>query len=235
MGIRFYCPNGHKLNVKEFLAGQRGICPRCGVSVNIPLESTRAAGTKDLPIAAEWEARARKEGKLPGKKNFQSTISKENPSPKEIADDSIPDLNELFQENEAAVSDPSDWKKPTPVSNAVSSAVVFSEMETPAKPTPPDAPEIPNVPKLPDPFEGPADTVWYVRPTAGGQYGPVDREIIKVWLSEGRIVKDTLVWREGWEDWKRGDEVFEALVPPLNAPPVVSTPAQPQDKKRFFW
>ena len=26
MGIRFYCPNGHKLNVKEFQAGRRGIC-----------------------------------------------------------------------------------------------------------------------------------------------------------------------------------------------------------------
>ncbi len=41
MGIRFYCPNGHKLNVKAFLAGKRGICPHCGASVLIPLESTR--------------------------------------------------------------------------------------------------------------------------------------------------------------------------------------------------
>ena len=30
MGIRFFCPNGHKLNVKEFQAGRRGICPFCG-------------------------------------------------------------------------------------------------------------------------------------------------------------------------------------------------------------
>jgi hypothetical protein len=41
MGIRFYCPNGHKLNVKAFQAGQRGLCPDCGVSVDIPLVSTR--------------------------------------------------------------------------------------------------------------------------------------------------------------------------------------------------
>jgi hypothetical protein len=41
MGIRFYCPNGHKLNVKEFQAGQRGICPTCGVKMQIPLASTR--------------------------------------------------------------------------------------------------------------------------------------------------------------------------------------------------
>jgi len=41
MGIRFFCPNGHKLNVKDFQAGQTGICPFCGVKMQIPLESTR--------------------------------------------------------------------------------------------------------------------------------------------------------------------------------------------------
>jgi hypothetical protein len=36
MGIRFTCPNGHQLNVKEHLAGKRGICPACGAAVLIP-------------------------------------------------------------------------------------------------------------------------------------------------------------------------------------------------------
>jgi hypothetical protein len=36
MGIRFSCPNGHKLNVKEFLAGKRGVCPQCGAKFIIP-------------------------------------------------------------------------------------------------------------------------------------------------------------------------------------------------------
>src|SRR5215212_6385395 len=36
MGIRFNCPNGHKLNVKEFLAGKRGVCPQCGAKFIIP-------------------------------------------------------------------------------------------------------------------------------------------------------------------------------------------------------
>ncbi len=47
MGIRFYCPNGHKLNVKSFQAGRRGICPHCGAKVQIPTESTRP-GSKGL-------------------------------------------------------------------------------------------------------------------------------------------------------------------------------------------
>ncbi|MGI5832903.1 MAG: DUF4339 domain-containing protein [Thermoguttaceae bacterium] len=41
MGIRCHCPNGHKLNVKTEQAGKIGICPKCGVRFQIPLESTR--------------------------------------------------------------------------------------------------------------------------------------------------------------------------------------------------
>lgn len=36
MGIRFSCPNGHKLNVKSFLAGKRAVCPQCGTRVTVP-------------------------------------------------------------------------------------------------------------------------------------------------------------------------------------------------------
>ncbi|REK12278.1 MAG: DUF4339 domain-containing protein [Planctomycetota bacterium] len=39
MGIKFLCPNGHKLNVKTFLAGKKAICPKCGARVVVPEES----------------------------------------------------------------------------------------------------------------------------------------------------------------------------------------------------
>ena len=55
MGIRFYCPNGHKLNVKTFLAGRRGICPHCGVKLIIPTEE-EAANKESLPVARQPEA-----------------------------------------------------------------------------------------------------------------------------------------------------------------------------------
>jgi hypothetical protein len=38
MGIRLSCPNGHKLHLKSFLAGRRGICPHCGARFDIPGE-----------------------------------------------------------------------------------------------------------------------------------------------------------------------------------------------------
>ena len=44
MGIRFKCPNGHALHVKNFLAGKRGVCPKCGVKVEIPSDSSDVDG-----------------------------------------------------------------------------------------------------------------------------------------------------------------------------------------------
>jgi hypothetical protein len=40
MGIRAVCPNGHRLNLKSFLAGRRGVCPDCGARFRIPEESS---------------------------------------------------------------------------------------------------------------------------------------------------------------------------------------------------
>lgn len=49
MGIRFSCPNGHKLHVKTFLAGKRGVCPQCGVKIEIP---TADAPQRDAALPA---------------------------------------------------------------------------------------------------------------------------------------------------------------------------------------
>ncbi len=45
MGIKFLCPNGHKLNVKTFLSGKRAICPKCGARVIVPAASDPNAST----------------------------------------------------------------------------------------------------------------------------------------------------------------------------------------------
>ncbi|MEX2113295.1 MAG: DUF4339 domain-containing protein [Pirellulales bacterium] len=54
MGIKFSCPNGHKLNVKNFLSGKRAICPKCGARVVVPTieEAERAAGAPDEMAAS---------------------------------------------------------------------------------------------------------------------------------------------------------------------------------------
>ena len=56
MGIRFECPNGHRLHVKAFLAGKRGICPDCDARFFVPTESGGLATVVDeVVVPAEEE------------------------------------------------------------------------------------------------------------------------------------------------------------------------------------
>ena len=61
MGIKFHCPQGHKLNVKAFLAGKKGVCPKCGTRVRIPTASEPGLGDADDDEEAGGSAAA-----LPG-------------------------------------------------------------------------------------------------------------------------------------------------------------------------
>jgi hypothetical protein len=62
--------------------------------------------------------------------------------------------------------------------------------------------------RMPDPLADPADVVWYVRPPSGGQFGPASRDLMKLWITEGRVTADSLVWREGWRDWREAQSVL---------------------------
>jgi hypothetical protein len=62
MGIKFLCPNGHKLHVKSYLSGKKAICPKCGVRVIVPSEDgatavsdTSAASTDDCSLLEATE------------------------------------------------------------------------------------------------------------------------------------------------------------------------------------
>ena len=124
MGIRFHCPNGHRLNVKSFLAGKRGYCPHCGVKLRIPLES---------------------EAQLPSNGKATSGGGQDLPS----------------------------------------------TFATPAPAASPAAAES-----------------WYVRPPSGGQFGPATAEVVNQWVAERRVPPNSLLWREGWADWRLASEVL---------------------------
>ena len=34
---------------------------------------------------------------------------------------------------------------------------------------------------------------------------------MRVWIAEGRVSPDSLVWREGWRDWQEAEAVFPQL------------------------
>jgi len=70
---------------------------------------------------------------------------------------------------------------------------------------------------------------WYVRPPAGGQYGPAPANIFCEWLTENRVTRDSLVWRDGWPQWLVAGDIFSdyfgPAVPQNLVPDLVPGPA----------
>jgi hypothetical protein len=58
-----------------------------------------------------------------------------------------------------------------------------------------------------DPLSDPT-AQWYVRPPNGGRYGPADGTTIRQWIREGRVTKTTLLWRDGWAQWRDTEEII---------------------------
>ncbi|MEO2048953.1 MAG: DUF4339 domain-containing protein [Pirellulales bacterium] len=142
MGIRFQCPNGHPLNVKSYLAGRRGICPKCSARFLVPVTSGGPA-TPDL------------------------------------------DQSKIEQATQEEPEEPVVTTTPLP------------------RTTTPEAPD--------------STSLWYVRNDTDQQFGPVETDVIRQWLAEGRVSSDSWVWRTGWPQWKQADEAFATSVHP---PPV---------------
>jgi len=80
------------------------------------------------------------------------------------------------------------------------------------------------VPVSGDPIGQAPTAIWYVRPPSGGQYGPARGDIMRKWVAEGRVSGDSLVWREGFAEWKPAGQLFPSLA---GAGPSVSTPPPP--------
>ena len=72
-----------------------------------------------------------------------------------------------------------------------------------------------------DPIEEAPHAVWYVRPPSGGQFGPAAADVMRTWITEGRVTADSLVWREGWPEWKQAGALFPG-VSTANSNPSVS-------------
>jgi hypothetical protein len=225
MGIRFHCPNGHKLNVKTFLAGKRGICPHCGAKFEIPAESTVSSAPPPLVAGAGATSAA--------KPNQAAAML--------VAAHALQPATVTVG---AAIS-------PVAVQAAAISAMPSEPNSAPSGaahlPSAPVAVTVPgaNVPPLPvvtpvaatppDPIAEAPNAVWYVRPAAGGQFGPAGGEVMRQWLSQRRVGADSLVWREGWPEWKRAAATFPSLAVatppspgPMTAGPVPATAPIPR-------
>lgn len=167
MGIKFLCPNGHKLHVKAFLGGKRAICPKCGARVVVPMESQP---TDVPPPTAELPP-------VPSEPLAAETLEAT------LVDDAIESMTGAAPTVDAEAAPPA----PSP------DAVV-------------------------DPIDESPTAVWYVRPATGGQYGPASGQIMRSWLEQGRVGANSLVWRDGWNEWRSAADAFPDLGSRLAAP-----------------
>jgi hypothetical protein len=266
MGIRFFCPNGHRLHVKSFLAGKRGVCPDCGQGVDIPLKSddralskkklndpaNLGAGDEDpeipLPPAqspvlpSDLRTTAQMQGTVvavpsPNLANLNVPTSVVQPAPTQ------PKLPQPVATPVTAVKPMAAVPAAAPVVKAVVpvAAVPMPSPSVPASAMPvtpvqavapapvaavsvaPPQPAPPQPAMLNDPIAEAPMAIWYVRPSSGGQFGPARGEVMQKWLIDGRVTNDSLVWREGWPDWRNASQVF----PNLQATAIAAPPPSP--------
>ncbi len=229
MGIRFLCPNGHKLNVKAFLAGRRGICPFCGAKFQIPAESTlqpsQSSPTDNSPMGAG--APTVVDGPGGG---FEEDLETHVQQPEQSAPDATPAAWSGPQVSptvpEESADGPTQDTQPVPhdttdLEEGVAAIASEADSQRPTEDQPEPAPMTatsPQLSSLPDPLAETPSAVWYVRPPSGGQFGPAQADMMRGWLTEGRVSPETLVWREGWADWQEAGSVFPDLQSPSVSP-----------------
>jgi hypothetical protein len=75
-----------------------------------------------------------------------------------------------------------------------------------------------------DPIAEAPQLNWYVAPAGSmTKYGPAPGDLMRSWIREGRVSGDSLVWREGWPQWRVAVQAFPELVR-LSANSVSPTP-----------
>ena len=211
MGIKFRCPQGHKLNVKSFQAGKRGVCPKCGVSLRIPMESQLDQSGTATAVAEEPDA---------------------DDEPEDLVGDAFPGIRIETGSSGRATAQRSNGSAavaPAPAADAPAERIASPFSETKV-----EAARIAVADKSgADPIAEAPEAIWYVRPPNGSQqYGPAGGDIMRRWLSEGRVSSDSLVWREGWTDWQLAGQAFASLRSPATpAGPIPPTPPAPSIPK----
>lgn len=219
MGIRFFCPNGHKLNVKTFQAGERGVCPHCDARFTIPTESDPQAARKKkhrgetgngAPAAAPSVTPA-----------AVGSIDFSRPARSQTAPVATPQAAQGTVPQTVPVGQVVAPTAQVPV--ATTGAVRLASQVAQAAVLTPPAPITAPTPRITDPIAEAPNAIWYVRPPTGNQYGPARGDIMRKWIAEGRVSADSLVWREGWADWQTASQVLPSMAASAAAAPAVAS------------
>lgn len=183
MGIRFFCPNGHSLNVKEELAGKIGFCPKCQARMVIPSESTRLSGERFHR----------------DKQDLVETLPKNAPS-------NDPNASQP-SEGTSGVDNNSDFRSSRlnlPVNEIIREVVDTSHYNR-------DGRKGRELRKKLSPSVDDRNCAWFVRTSDGQQFGPASNDVFQTWIKERRVSPLTLIWRQDWESWQEAGKVFPEI------------------------
>ncbi|MBR2004329.1 MAG: DUF4339 domain-containing protein [Thermoguttaceae bacterium] len=190
MGIRFYCPNGHKLNVKSELAGKIGICPKCQARMTIPTASVRSSSHQSEEKSDASEAANVRENE--GEKGSDARLNVQNRTDAASLTSGVAPLNQFLDKGDRAEAALGDVLRRA-VDGSAPGGRDGERLD--------DANEPLRDPRL----------VWYVRSRDNQQYGPATGDVMAAWINERRIGPQTLVWREDWPAWQEAGRVFPEL------------------------
>ena len=211
MGIKFFCPNGHKLHVKSFLGGKLGICPHCGQKVRIPAETSLQTEQPEEALPTQHVT----EGKFPVS---NSTLESSAASKATIVAKGGEPLKDQLRSPTPMDLHTSRKHQPEPDHAPTMTGKELPSVSEPAGPsvrTEDHAPLLSGQANpaavASDPIGDHPDAMWYVRPVSGGQFGPANGEVMRAWMDEGRVGPDALVWRQGWEEWKKAVLLFPTI------------------------
>lgn len=189
MGVRFSCHGCAKpLNIKLDLAGRRGVCPECGLRFRIPKTDAEFS----IPLEDVGNASAQ-----------QQAIGHQKSA---AVGGSHADVSA-----EAAVAVAEKHSVPSGdfgSADGASSAVSTGNLVR-------SKPGVDPISQAIELIASDASATWYVRPPSGGQYGPANGEALKSWITEGRVAKTALLWRDGWPQWREASEALPEIADSL--------------------
>lgn len=229
MGIKFLCPHGHKLNVKTFLAGKKGVCPECGERFVVPLESQPKQRVASIGVSSALQAgvQAAHEAVAGGMHDGHVVAARDDHEAVMAGHAAVAQLP--VGQAAVAAGPPGHWgASPGGIPVAQASLPVGTPVGVAPQAYPAPAPAPTPAPL--DPLSEAPQATWYVRPPSGGQFGPAKSDLLRRWITEGRVSADSLVWREDWPDWRTAGGLLpgvgEAPAPaPVKAPMPTTAPA----------
>lgn len=198
MGIVAQCPNGHRIKVKEELAGRKGVCPQCqatfripgktkGPSTSVPTDQAAATERSGVPMARMLSVDPQVAAVLPRAERVPSAVV-HKPRPK-------PDREHHRHEHQHKKSHhPKSHTKPqhAAADRAVAGAVPVASVTEPATAKAPGL--HPAIAERPD-------LTWSVAFPGGQASAPMAAATMQQWLESGQVTGNELVWRADWTNW----------------------------------